>query len=59
MNKTLLIICEILIVIWLSVMIYFVVTEQWLEIIKNILILFFSFICGVLYSLVEIRKENK
>lgn len=50
MNKLFLIVLTILIILWICGMTYFIITENWIELIKNILILFVSFISGITYA---------
>ena len=46
MNKKLYIFLTILIIIWLICMIYLIVNEEWIEVIKNLLILLGSYFGG-------------
>lgn len=43
-------ILNILLIIWLSMMFYFLITKQYDEFIDNLIITFGSFILGIIYS---------
>ena len=44
----------IFLILWLSCIVYFVITSDWISLIGNILAFIVSFLCGVIYSKVKI-----
>lgn len=56
MNKLFLVFLTILIILWICCMAYYIVTENWIRLIKNILIFFVSFIGGRIFA---IARSNK
>ncbi len=55
-EKTLNILLILSLFIWLSMMSYFLITKQYDEIRENLIILFVSFISGVIYSKFKMKK---
>lgn len=52
MYKLFLITYIILIILWICIMTYFIITENWIELIKNILIFVVCFIGGRICAIV-------
>lgn len=56
MNNKFKIFFIIILITWLFMMSYFIIAKDWVEVIKNVLILFISFIGGIICAIVRSNK---
>ena len=48
----------IMCLLYLIILVYFAITNNWISLIKNICILFGSFICGITYASLKGGKDE-